>query len=163
MPSNPLSEKKHKVKINLKAQVREIKNEVVSTSRPAVSSAAQEKKLFEQIKVHSIRNRKRFKIVLCWGNVKSQSSQITQQDAGAISIGRLWVTASTGLPSSELDEKFQEAVDDIKGAYQKVSDDVWQQPLSQTKEPGLQHRIRKDSFGCSIVEEKDKGDNETKR
>lgn len=159
MPGIPWSENKQQDKINL-AKTREIKSEQVPPSRPAVSSAAQEEKLFEQIKVHCVRNPNLLKRVLSWGNVKSQSEQMTPQDAGAISIGRLWVTASTGLPPSEMDEKLQEAVDDIKGAYQKISTGVWQQPLPQTGEPGLQHRLLKDSSGCWIIQERIIGEDE---
>merc|ERR1719419_2017014 len=70
-----------------------------------------------------------------------------------MSVGRLWVTANTNLPPNESDETLQEAVNDIKGAYHKVSDGVWQQPVPQIGEPGVQHRLRKDSHGCWVIEE----------
>jgi len=152
MPEVPWTEKLHQDQKNLRTHERELKNNKVLYA-DGLSSTAKEEKLFEQIKAHCIMNPSLLKRVISWGNSKSQSAQMTKQDAGAISVGRLWLTASTTLPSNESDEKLQEAVDDIKGAYQKVRDGVWQQPIPQKGEPGLQHRLRKDSFGCWIIEE----------
>jgi len=137
----------------LKTQAIEVKSDRVQPTN-GLSSPAQEEKLFEQIKAHCIMNPSLLKRVLCWGNSKSQSEQMTLYDDVAISVGRLWVTASTNLPSNESDGILQEAVNDIKGAYQKVSVGVWQQPLPQAGEPGLQHRLRKDSLGCWVIEER---------
>jgi len=153
MPEVLWTEKLHQDQKNLRTHERQLKkHQVLHTD--GLSSTAKEEKLFEQIKAHCIMNPSLLKRVISWGNSKSQSARMTKQDAGAISAGRLWLTASTTLPSHESDEKLQDAVDDIKGAYQKVRDGVWQQPLPQTGEPGLQHRLRQDSFGCWIIEER---------
>jgi len=118
-----------------------------------LSSTVQGEKLFEQIKAHCIMNPSLLKRIVCWGNSKCQSEQMVLYDHGAMSVGRLWVTANTNLPPNESDETLQEAVNDIKGAYHKVSDGVWQQPVPQIGEPGVQHRLRKDSHGCWVIEE----------
>jgi len=153
MPEVLWSEKLYPDRKNLKTQEIGFKSDqILSTNKS--SSRAQEEKLFKQIQAHCITNPSLLKRIVCWGNSKSLSEQMTLHDDGAISEGRLWVTASTNLPSHESDEKFQEAVNDIKGAYQKVSDGFWKQPLPQPGEPGLQHRLRKDSHGCWVFEER---------
>jgi len=160
MPEVQWTEKLSQDQKNFKTQEQEVrKDKMLSTN--GLSSPAKEEELFKQIKAHCIMNPSLLKRVISWGNSKSQSEQMTRQDARSISVGRLWITASTALPSNESDEKLQEAVDNIKGAYQKVSNGVWQQPLPQKGEPGLQHRLRKDSFGSWIIEERIKSeDNE---
>jgi len=159
VPEGPWTEKQHQDQKNLRTRERELKcNQVLYTD--GLSSTAKEEKLFEQIKAHCTMNPSLLKRVISWVNSKSHSEQMTKQDAGAISVGRLWVTASATLPSIESDEKLQEAVDDITGAYQRVCDGVWQQPLPQIEEPGLQHRLRKDSFGCWIIEERMQGEDD---
>jgi len=159
MPEVPWTEKLFQDQKKLKTQEREVKSDKILLTN-GLSSPAKEEELFKQIKAQCIMNPSLLKRVISWGNSKSQSEQMTRQDARAISVGRLWMTASTALPSNESDEKLQEAVDDIKGAYQKVSDGVWQQPIPQTGEPGRQHRLRKDSFGCWIIEERIKNEDD---
>jgi len=146
------SEKLYQDQKNLKTPEIGVKNDqVLSTNE--LGSMVQEEKLFEQIKAHCVMNPSLLKRIVCWSNSKSQSEQMALYDHGAISVGRLWLTASTNLPPNESDEKLQQAVNDIKGAYHKVGDGVWQQPLPETGEPGLQHRLRKDSLGCWVIEE----------
>jgi len=159
MPGLPWTEKLYQDQNNLKTPEPEFKNDQV-LSPNGLSSTAKEDELLEQMKAYCSMNPSLLERVITWGNSKPQSEQINQQDAEDISAGRLWVTASTTLPSIESEEKHQEAVDDIKGAYQKVSDGVWQQPLPETGEPGLQHRLRKDSFGRWMIEERIEGEND---
>jgi len=157
--SMPGLEKQYHDQNNLKTQEQEDKSDQVLFSN-GLSSTAKEEELLEQIKAWCIMSPSLLEKVVTWGNSKPQSEQMNRQDTGDISAGRLWVTASTTQPSDELEEKLQEAVDDIKGAYQKVSDGLWQQPLPQKGEPGLQHRLQKDSLGLWIIEERIEGEND---
>jgi len=163
MPELERSEKLYQVQKNLETQEMGVKSEKVLPAN-VLRSMAQEEKLFQEIKAHCNMNPSLLKRVVRWGNSKSQSEQMTLQDHEAISEGRLWVAAltSTNLSPNESDEKLQEAVEDIKGAYQKVSDGVWQQPTPSLGEPGLQHRLRKDSSGSWVIEEQIKGKNNEK-
>jgi len=80
---------------------------------------------------------------------------LSRDTIGDISDGRLWVSASVLQSVSELDENVQDALDDIKGAYQRVGrTDVWEQPVPEVDEPGVQHRLLKDPNGFWKIEEK---------
>jgi len=65
------------------------------------------------------------------------------------------VTAKSGAPANELEEKLQDALDDIKGAYQEVDKTgIWKQPIPQAGEPGVQHRLLRDCKGFWMIEER---------
>jgi len=160
IPGLPWTEKQYQDQNNLKTPDREVKNPQVLLSPNRLNSTAKEDELLEQIKAYCKMNPSLLDKIISWGNSKPQSEQMNQQDAKDISAGRLWVTAITTLPLIESEEKHQEAVDDIIGAYEEVSEGVWQQPLPQTGEPGVQHRLQKDSSGRWMIEERIEGEND---
>jgi len=127
-----------------------------------LASSISEERLFAQIKADCLRCPSLLRRLISWGSGRTTSTPVTREFNKKISVGRLWVTAKSALPSKELEEKFQDALDDIKGAYQEIGDTgVWQQPVPQVGEPGLQHRLLRDGRGYWMIEERvSQGDNE---
>jgi len=125
-------------------------------SQQVVASKLSEEKLFAQIKTECLRCPSLLNKLISWASANRSSEPITPEFNENISVGRLWVTAKPGLPGHELEEKLQDALDDIKGAYQAVIDEVgvWQQPLPQAGEPGLQHRLLRDCKGFWMIQER---------
>jgi len=95
------------------------------------------------------------KRLISWASANSSSQPITPEFNEEISAGRLWVTAKSDIPAHELEEKLQDALDGIKGAYQEVDQTgIWQQPIPQAGEPGLQHRLLRDCAGFWMIQER---------
>lgn len=127
-----------------------------------LASSVSEERLFAQIKADCLRCPSLLKRLISWGSGRTASPPVTRELNEKISVGRLWVTAKAGHQTKEIDEKLQDALDDIKGAYQQIDNTaVWQQPVPQVGEPGLQHRLLRDSRGYWMIEERiSVGDNE---
>jgi len=124
-------------------------------SQQVVALKLTEDKLFAQIKNECMRCPSLLKRLISWASANSSSQPITREFNKDISVGRLWVTAKSGVPANELEEKLQDALDDIKGAYQEIDKTgVWQQPIPQAGEPGLQHRLLRDCQGFWMIEER---------
>jgi len=124
-------------------------------SQQVVASKLCEEKMFAQIKTECLRCPSLLKRLISWASANSSSQPITPEFNEGISVGRLWVTAKSGLPGHELEEKLQDALDDIKGAYQEVGETgIWQQPIPQSGEPGLQHRLLRDCQGFWMIQER---------
>merc|ERR1719233_1369158 len=121
-----------------------------------IASKLCEEKLFAQIKTECLRCPSLLKKLISWASANRSSQPITPEFNENISVGRLWVTAKPGLPGNELEEKLQDALDDIKGAYQAVVGEtgMWQQPIPQAGEPGLQHRLLRDCQGFWMIQER---------
>jgi len=129
-----------------------------------VSSILSEEKVFAQIKAECLRCPSLLKRLVSWASANNSSRPVTRESNRDISVGRLWVTARSdssrsascsGQPANELEEKLQDALDDIKGAYQEIDEKgVWQQPVPQAGEPGLQHRLLRDSRGFWMIQER---------
>jgi hypothetical protein len=120
-----------------------------------LASSISEERLFAQIKADCLRCPSLLRRLISWGSGRATSTPVTREFNKQIAEGRLWVTAKPGIPNKELDEKFQDALDDIKGAYQEIDNTgVWQQPVPQVGEPGLQHRLLRDSRGYWMIEER---------
>jgi len=121
-------------------------------SQELASSTMSEERLFEQIKADCLRCPSLLRRLLSWGSGRIASQPVTRKLNMDISVGRLWVAAKPLIPSNE---KVQDALDDIKGAYQEINQTgIWQQPVPQVGEPGVQHRLLKDCRGYWMIEER---------
>jgi len=130
-----------------------------ASSQQVVSSKLSEDKLFAQIKTECLRCPSLLKRLISWASSNSSRQPITREFNRDVSVGRLWVTAKSGtdcsgLPAQELEENLQDALDDIKGAYQEVETGIWKQPIPQVGEPGLQHRLLRDCQGFWMIQER---------
>jgi hypothetical protein len=79
---------------------------------------------------------------------------VSSDDVNKLSQGRLWITAH--LPDChddvEIEDRLQESLEDLKGAYREVSAGVYKQAEPQANEPGEQHRLIKDVRGLWKIE-----------
>jgi len=119
-------------------------------------SGQQEEAMFELIKAHCVGNSSLLKRMVHWA-MKSIAMRRSPVDVSSVSEGRLWVTAHTVdyVEDVEIEECLQERLDDIKGAYREIRTGVYKQPEPQVDEPGLQHRLMKDSRGYWKIESHD--------
>lgn len=136
---------------------------VVPLSPPPVKEKPKsEEEIFNSIKKLCRENPVLLKKVLKWGNNQSSATELTKEGLEKLSSGRLWVTASLGHPATESEEdvKWQDTLDDLKGAYQVATDDpnTYIQPLPQQSEPGKQHRLKKNERDLWVIGEKVKTD-----
>jgi len=116
-----------------------------------------EQEVFNEIKKLCIDNPALLKKVLKWGNIQTSVAELTREDLEKLSSGRVWVTASLEHPATETEEdvKWQDALDDLKGAYQEVQNEpnTFIQPAPQQSEPGKQHRLKKVVGGLWVIDE----------
>jgi len=124
-------------------------------SQQVIASKLSEDKLFAQIRAECIRCPSLLKRLVSWASTNSSMQPITREFNRNLSVGRLWVTAKSGVPANDLEENLQDALDDIKGAYQEIDKTgIWQQPVPQAGEPGIQHRLLRDRQGFWMIEER---------
>jgi len=115
-----------------------------------------EQEVFNEIKKVCSENPYLLKKVLNWGNIHTSTAELTQEDLEKLSRGRVWVTANLEHTPTESDEdlKWQDALDDLKGAYQEMyTPNTFIQPAPQQSEPGKQHRLRKVECGLWAIDE----------
>jgi len=116
-----------------------------------------EQEIFYEIKKFCSESPTLLKKVLKWGNIQTSVAELTKEDLEKLSRGRVWVTASLEQPSTETEEdvKWQDALDDLKGAYQVTATDsnTFIQPAPQQSEPGKQHRLKKVEGGLWVIDE----------
>jgi len=124
-----------------------------------------EKKLFKLIKASCFGRPNLLKKVLNWGLTKrddaSSSDKMSSQIRKKVTAGRVWVSCMLKKPSTVEKPNWQisleqDALDDLKGAYQETTtgSEVYIQPCPEAIQPALQHRLRKDSNQW-ILEERD--------
>jgi len=119
-------------------------------------SNPQEHVLFELIKAQCNNNPWLMEKLVEWGRSQNaEPNQITRESALKLSEGRIWVTARSIRSQDEDDKNFQDALDDLKGAYQEHEQGVYRQPKPQGSEPGIQHRLFKSSLGLWVIEKYD--------
>jgi len=82
---------------------------------------------------------------------KISSLSITQK----LAKGRLWVSCSMPSGHGKDLSPAQDAINNLKGAYQEINPGVFVQPKPKVNEPGTQHRLRKVK-NLWIIEECDK-------
>jgi len=119
-----------------------------------VETDNQEQAMFELIKAHCVGNSSLLKRMVHWALRNRSMRQVTSEDLNNLSEGRLWVTAHEAdfLEGAEIDERLQESLENIKGAYMEVRTGVYKQPEPQVNEPGIQHRLIKGSLGYWKIE-----------
>jgi len=114
----------------------------------------QEQAMFELIKAHCVGNSSLLKKMVHWAMRNTSMRRVSSEDINNISEGRLWVTAHPVdfVEDAEIEDRLQESLDDIKGAYMEVRTGVYKQPEPQVNEPGVQHRLMKGTGGCWRIE-----------
>jgi len=105
--------------------------------------------MFELIKAHCMGNTKLRQKMAQWVARKRSAPRASPREISNITRGRLWITAHwDGLEEGEeIEEDLQESLNDIKGAYKQVKAGLYKQPEPQGKDPGVQHRLRKEPHG----------------
>jgi len=133
-------------------------NECIQPNNQKYSAAVEmnetEQAMFELIKAHCVGNSSLLKRMLHWANRNKSMRRVSSEEIHSISEGRLWVTAHPVdfVENGEIDERFQESLDNIKGAYMEVRPGIYKQPEPKLNEPGVQHRLIKGSGGCWKIE-----------
>jgi len=114
----------------------------------------QEHAMFELIKAHCVGNSSLLKKMVHWAMRNRAMRRVSSEDINNISEGRLWVTAHPVdyVEDAVIEERLQESLDNIKGAYMEVRTGVYKQPEPQLNEPGVQHRLIKGLCGCWKIE-----------
>jgi len=131
-----------------------LQNPVASAA--GATCTEQQQALVELMKAHCVRKPGLLKRLVHWGMRTAASPTVSSKIADHLSKGRLWVTA---FPAEEgdIEMSLQENLENIKGAYRKVTDGVWKQPEPQASEPGVQHRLLKSPGGQWKIEAQDFG------
>jgi len=113
-----------------------------------------EQAMFELIKAHCVRNPSLLKRMVQWAIRNKSMRRVSSKKINTISEGRLWVTAHPVhfVEDGEIDERLQDSLDSIKGAYMEVRTGIYKQPEPKLNEPGDQHRLLKGSGGCWKIE-----------
>jgi len=116
----------------------------------------QEKALFELIKAQCNSSSWLRDKVVEWGmSHGSKSTTITRENAEKLSEGRLWVTVNCLLSEGGDDGNFQDALAELKGAYQEWEDGEYRQPEPSGSEEGIQHRLLRVSGDLWLVQKHD--------
>jgi len=117
-------------------------------------SCYQEQAMFELIKEHCVGNPKLLKRIINWAIRRSSMQSVSSEDVVKLSKGRLWITAHPPefLDGVQIEDRLQENLEDIKGAYRKVRAGVYKQAEPQLQEPGVQHRLMKGPRGLWKIE-----------
>lgn len=119
-----------------------------------VDSCYQEQAMFELIKAHCVGNSKLLRKIVHWAMRKNSMRPVSSEDVMKLSEGRLWITAHPldYLYGFEIEDRLQESLDDLKGAYREVRAGVYKQAEPQANEPGVQHRLIKGPRGLWKIE-----------
>jgi hypothetical protein len=117
----------------------------------------QEEAIFELIKAHCVRSSCLLRRMVQWAMRNVAMRSVSPVDLSNFSAGRLWVTAHPARIEDgvQIEECVQDSLDDIKGAYKEIRSNVYMQPEPQVNEPGVQHRLMKDSNGYWKIEFQD--------
>jgi len=125
----------------------------------------QEENLFDMIKTYCYGRPKLLKNVVVWGLLKDKDPgvpiKMNPERIEKLASGRMWVScmlahAPTMTGSSKDVSPEQDAVDNLKGAYQEQErgSRVYVQPKPEASQPGLQHRLRMEN-NFWLIEEYD--------
>merc|ERR1719419_368750 len=124
-----------------------------------------EENLFDMVKAYCSGRPKLLKNVVLWGLSQDKDPgipiQMNPERIKKLASGRMWVScmladAPTMSASSRDVSPEQDAVDNLKGAYQeeKPGSCIYVQPKPEANQPGMQHRLRKEN-GSWLIEECD--------
>lgn len=111
--------------------------------------------LFDLLQAHCTKDPVVLQKVLCWGIARTPNRKVANKEIADLGSGRYWINARLCQSVKADCEKWKEILNEIKGAYQEVSTDVYLQPAPKPNEPGIQHRLRRSNFGYWIIEELD--------
>jgi len=92
--------------------------------------------------------------VVNWGISRIPNRRVGFREISELANGRLWITGSV-MQSDKDVKKWNEVLDELKGAYQEVIPGVFLQTPPQENEPGVQHRLRRSGLGLWQIEEYD--------
>jgi len=117
---------------------------------PRLMSYQQQDEMFELIKAYCSSSPILFKRVVDWGTENNAELGLSEEEMKSLSEGRLWVVAHTVNVGDG--KVITDSLDDIKGAYQKVGDTMWQQPEPKACDSEAQHRLFKGQHGRWMME-----------
>jgi len=123
----------------------------VGFGAPRVKSAQYQEEMFELIKAHCSQNPILFKKIFDWSIRNNPARGVSQDKTKGLSEGRIWIVAQT-LDADESRATLH-SLDEIKGAYQEVSEGVWMQPDPKTCGSEVQHRLSKDEHELWMIEQ----------
>jgi len=126
-------------------------SDCASASRPELRLSDDE--LFEQFQKLCAKCPSVVQKIVHWGISRTPNRRVGEREISDLAHGRLWVRATVVRQGRGNIDKWQEAVNEFKGAYQEVEQGIYMQPPSQPNEPGKQHRLRKSNVGFWMIEE----------
>jgi len=94
--------------------------------------------------------------VLNWGISQTPNQRTDRLEIERLACGRLWVSAFFTVPIKKRNSKAWRIIDELKGAYELVAPGVYQQPPALPREPGVQHRLKKNNYGLWFIEKRNK-------
>jgi len=115
--------------------------------------------LFDQLKGYCRKFPSLLEQVVQWGITRTPNRRVGPKEISEFAAGRIWVRADLIKPPRSNIDSWQEVLNEFKGAYQEVEQDVFMQPPAQPHEPGKRHRIRKNSRGFWVIEEHNADEN----
>jgi len=119
----------------------------------ATPSDQQQEEIFELIKSWCLKNPMLFRKVAEWGSRTNRARRFTQEETEKLSKSRLWLIAH--IVDVGEDEVSMDSLDDIKGAYQEISPEVWKQPDPHACGSDVQHKLFKNQHGRWMIERYD--------
>jgi len=125
-------------------------------SRPRANTAQSDQHdhcIFELIKAQCLNDPKLMAKVIKWSTSHSKSSQISHEDIMKLSRGRIWINVRVEKSNKDMQQgsSQQEALDNIKGAYQEIEPGIYKQPKAHGVEEGVQHTLFKDRAGLWVI------------
>jgi len=91
--------------------------------------------------------------VLNWGISRIPNCRVGDAEVIKFGKGRVWVSASLMQSDKQDSRSWSEVLDELKGAYEEASPGVYLQTPPQENEPGVQHRLKRNSLGLWTIEE----------
>jgi len=91
--------------------------------------------------------------VLHWGISRIPNCRVGEAEVCKFGKGRVWVSASLMRSDKQDSKNWSEVLNELKGAYQEATTAVYLQTPPQENEPGVQHRLKRNSLGLWTIEE----------
>jgi len=124
----------------------------VDMSKSQVEEPLSEEDLLSIFQSHLTKYPSLLSRVVNWGISRIPNCRVGYREISELANGRLWITGSI-MQSDKDVKKWNELLDELKGAYQEVTPGVFLQTPPQENEPGVQHRLRRSSLGLWEIEE----------
>jgi len=90
---------------------------------------------------------------LNWGILRIPNCRVGDAEATNFGKGRVWVSASLMQCEKQDGKNWSDVLDELKGAYEEASPGVYLQSPPQENEPGVRHRLKRNSLGLWTIEE----------